>query len=62
MNDSKTKSPVLVIRYDLMRNENLSLSEVTAGDIPPGFDAEDVCRSADVPFDYSGPATVKTKC
>ncbi len=31
----------LVIRYDLMRL-NKPLAEITAGDVPPGFDPEDV--------------------
>ena len=31
-----------VIRYDLMRS-NKSLSDLTAADVPPGFDWGDVC-------------------
>jgi hypothetical protein len=31
-----------VIRYDLMRFDK-PLSEITAADVPPGFDPEDLC-------------------
>ncbi len=34
--------PSLVIRWDLLRGDK-PLDEITAGDIPRGFDAEDVC-------------------
>ena len=37
-----TDEPGLVFRWDLLRG-NKPLDEITAGDVPPGLDADDVC-------------------